>query len=492
MAKNFKRFGAIVASGAAVAAAVSSPVAAVAQERVAEEAALDTPIGDTGVTPREVYETIVYAAENDAELRAQILEVEAQIMGSHIVESDNGEYYINEAALDLGGITSALGSIDVGALTSTLGNVANKVGGAVSNGDFAGAVGAITGAMNDPNIKNAADTATKIGKDLLSNGTAGEVLGAVTGTVGSLLGKDKGSAGATTNQKPAGTTGTNTTGTGSGSTAGSTGSTGGSATPGTGSTGGSATPNTGSTDTKPSTNKPAPTTTAKPADNKPKPSTSAPAPKTTENKPSEDKAADSKPAPNTTENKADSTVDKKSGEKATATSEKKVELANTERARTSVAEGKDIVSLLKDYDYSNVNAEQGDKLRKIGKRIADEVVRVEAALRGSSQDALDASVKALNDSISEYNKTVSAITAEQNGDKKGDSSDKKDSTVVVDNREGTSEEKRVVVKEGESETVVETSSRPMLASTGAPVGAVAAAATSLVAMTGFAASRRNK
>ena len=490
MAKNFKRFGAIVASGAAVAAAVSSPVAAVAQERVAEEAALDTPIGDTGVTPREVYETIVYAAENDPELRAQILEVEAQIMGSHVVESENGEYYINEAALDLGAITGALGNLDVGAITNTLGNVANKVGGAVSNGDFAGAVGAITGAMNDPNIKKATDAATKIGKDLVADGTAGKILGGVTGTVGSLLGKDKDSAGATTAQKPAGNTGTNTTGTGSGST-------GGSATPGTGSTGGSATPNTGSTDTKPSANKPAPTTSAKPADNKPKPSTSKPAPKTTENKPAEDKATDNKPAPKTTENKTDSTDDKNSGEKATATSEKKTEekkaeLANTERARTSVAEGKDIVSLLKDYDYSNVNAEQGDKLRKIGKRIADEVVRVEAALRGTSQDALDASVKALNDSISEYNKTVSAITAEQNGDKNGEPSDKKDSTVVVDNREGTSEEKRVVVKEGESETTVETSSRPMLASTGAPVGAVAAAAAGLVAMTGFAASRRNK
>ena len=235
MAKNFKRFGAIVASGAAVAAAVSSPVAAVAQERVAEEAALDTPIGDTGVTPREVYETIVYAAENDPELRAQILEVEAQIMGSHVVESENGEYYINEA-LDLGGITGALGNLDIGAITDTLGKVANKVGGAVSKGDFAGAAGAITGAMNDPNIKDATDKLGKVGKDLVADGTAGKVLGAVTGTVGSLLGKDKDSAGTTTDQKPAGTTGTNTTGTGSGSTAGSTGSTGGSATPGTGST----------------------------------------------------------------------------------------------------------------------------------------------------------------------------------------------------------------------------------------------------------------
>ena len=104
MSTNVKKFSAAIAATSVFSVAVAAPIANAQQEDIELSDAevdeiINTPIEGLGYTPQEIHDAIVYAAEVDPEARRIIAELEAQILDTQLVESETGEYYINEAVI---------------------------------------------------------------------------------------------------------------------------------------------------------------------------------------------------------------------------------------------------------------------------------------------------------------------------------------------------------------------------------------------------------
>jgi uncharacterized protein YukE len=451
MSKNIKRIGAGVAAVATMTAAVSTPVAIAQDVQTDFDAAYNTELGNTGLTPRDLQESIKALAEADPNFAAKVAAADAKILGSQAVVSDRGEYYVNEAALPdvLGNLTDGInldniGSLgDLGEFGAMVGDIANDLGTAaklggpalakVAAGDYVGAFTEVMKAAQSDEAKQLLGSITSTAGDLLGTDTAGGLLGALTGAIGGIKNIIGGDDEETTAPS------TTTPSTSEGET------------------------------TAPSTNEPTS------EDETTDPSTSegeTTAPSTSE--PTIEETA----APSETEGET-------AAPSETETEDAKLE--NTERARTALARANDIVTQLEGYDFSNVSDEDAGRLRAIDKRIRGDIERVEAALRGTSQSDLDAATAALNDAIDEYNTIVAAIQAGTNAGEETETTE----IAVEDDREDADSDNA----EGDDvaeETTTETTSRQVLATTGAPVGAIAAAALGLIGAAGGAAALRRR
>ena len=438
MSKNIKRIGAGVAAVATMTAAVSTPVAIAQDVQTDFDAAYNTELGNTGLTPRDLQESIKALAEADPNFAAKVAAADAKILGSQAVVSDRGEYYVNEAALPdvLGNLTDGInldniGSLgDLGEFGAMVGDIANDLGTAaklggpalakVAAGDYVGAFTEVMKAAQSDEAKQLLGSITRTAGDLLGTDTAGGLLGALTGAIGGIKNIIGGDDEETTAPS------TTTPSTSEGET------------------------------TAPSTNEPT----------------------------SEDETTD----PSTSE--GETTAPSETEGETAAPSETETEdakLENTERARTALARANDIVTQLEGYDFSNVSDEDAGRLRAIDKRIRGDIERVEAALRGTSQSDLDAATAALNDAIDEYNTIVAAIQAGTNAGEETETTE----IAVEDDREDADSDNA----EGDDvaeETTTETTSRQVLATTGAPVGAIAAAALGLIGAAGGAAALRRR
>ena len=258
----------------------------------------------------------------------------------------------------------------------------------------------------------------------------------------------------------------------------------------------SAKPSTSKPAPKTTEKKPAPTTSAKPADNKPKPSTSKPAPKTTEKTPSEEEIRRPKPA---TSSGADTRtrVIRSIGiedlrHPATQFSSQKAALVG---ANSLLEQGQ--FSTNEDFSVAVNNLahaiESGDEA------LMTESLGYISSITGMSADELSGSGLLINgvESNASGSKVVSEkpsddkIVVEDNrtNTKSESSSSESEKTEVVsvndDNNAGGSNESAEVESE-------DSSTRVMLASTGAPVGAIAMSVATLIGAAGGAAAIRRK
>ena len=242
--------------------------------------------------------------------------------------------------------------------------------------------------------------------------------------------------------------------------------------------------------------KPAPTTSAKPADNKPKPSTSKPAPKTTEKTPSEEEIRRPKPATS-------------SGADTRTRVIRSIGIEDLRHPATQFSSQKAALvganSLLEQGQFST-NEDFSVAVNNLAHAIdsGDEALMTESlgyisSITGMSTDELSGSGLLINGV--ESNASGSKVVSEEPSDDKivvednrtntkpESSSSESEKTEVVsvndDNNAGGSNESAEVESEGSS-------TRVMLASTGAPVGAIAMSVATLIGAAGGAAAIRRK
>ena len=310
------------------------------------------------------------------------------------------------------------------------------------------------------------------------------------------------------------------------------------ATPPAGDTSGSTNKPATSAKPKPSTSKPAPKTTEKkpapttsakpkPTDNKPKPSTSKPAPKTTEKKPApttsakpkptdnKPKPSTSKPAPKTTE-KAPSEEEIRRPKPATSSGAdtrtrviRSIAIEDLRHPTTQFSSQKAALvganSLLEQGQFST-NEDFSVAVNNLAHAIdsGDEALMTESLGYISSITGMSA------DDLSGSGLLINGVESNASGSKVASEAPSDDKIVVEDNRTNTKSksssegEKTEVVSVGDDDSntggsneaaeasTEESGTRVMLASTGAPVGAIAMSVTTLIGAAGGAAAIRRK
>ena len=279
------------------------------------------------------------------------------------------------------------------------------------------------------------------------------------------------------------------------------------ATPPAGDTSGSTNKPATSAKPKPSTSKPAPKTTEKkpapttsakpkPTDNKPKPSTSKPAPKTTEKAPSEEEIRRPKPATS-------------SGADTRTRVIRSIAIEDLRHPTTQFSSQKAALvganSLLEQGQFST-NEDFSVAVNNLAHAIdsGDEALMTESLGYISSITGMSA------DDLSGSGLLINGVESNASGSKVASEAPSDDKIVVEDNRTNTKSksssegEKTEVVSVGDDDSntggsneaaeasTEESGTRVMLASTGAPVGAIAMSVTTLIGAAGGAAAIRRK
>lgn len=498
MSTNVKKFSAAIAATSVFSVAVAAPIANAQQEDIELSDAevdeiINTPIEGLGYTPQEIHDAIVYAAEVDPEARRIIAELEAQILDTQLVESETGEYYINEAVItEIAAIGSIVGPAIAAAAPAVTGAFASGgVGAAVSAIGAAapGVISSVSPAVTPIAADLGKKVATRVGGKLLSSGKVGDVLGSITGGIGGAMGKDKKST-----PSPSATTSA--------------------AAPKK-----STTPATTSKKSTPTTKSSAP---AKPTASPSKPASSA--------KQTSAKSTAKETQTRSAQPKTDQENDQKPGVSPKAAGEKDIpskpskaaennganpaekgkktgfdNLPDTAAAKSAVSRAHKAVSRASEVVPSLPTAAKLS-MASVSDRLLGDIERVQAAMESGSQSAIDAAVEALSDSTDEFERVLASLETAEGG--------KEETTSRADNLKGASPSEDASSTAGgengedltsspdshEGEKVAaddlrgekETQTRSMLASTGAPVGAVASVVAGLVAVTGAASYSRRK
>lgn len=500
MSTNVKKFSAAIAATSVFSVAVAAPIANAQQEDIELSDAevdeiINTPIEGLGYTPQEIHDAIVYAAEVDPEARRIIAELEAQILDTQLVESETGEYYINEAVItEIAAIGSIVGPAIAAAAPAVTGALASGgVGAAVSAIGAAapGVISSVAPAVTPIAADLGKKVATKVGGKLLSSGKVGDVLGSITGGIGGAMGKDKKS---TSTPSPSATT--------------SAAAPKKSSTPAT--TSKKSTPTTkSSAPAKPTTSPSKPASSAKQTSAK----STAKETQTRSAQPKTDQENDQKPgvSPKAAGEKDTPSKPSKAAENNGANPAEKGEktgfdnLPDTAAAKSAVSRAHKAVSRASEVVPSLPTAAKLS-MASVSDRLLGDIERVQAAMESGSQSAIDAAVEALSDSTDEFERVLASLETAEGG--------KEETTRRADNLKGASPSEDAAstaggengedltsspdTHEGEKGAAddlrgeKETQTRSMLASTGAPVGAVASVVAGLVAVTGVASYSRRK
>ena len=497
MSMNVKKFSAALAATSIFSVAVAAPIADAQQEDIELSDAevdeiINTPIEGLGYTPQEIHDAIVYAAEVDPEARRIIAELEAQILDTQLVESETGEYYINEALItEIAAIGSIVGPAIAAAAPAVTGALASGgVGAAVSAIGAAapGVISSVAPAVTPIAADLGKKVATRVGGKLLSSGKVGDVLGSITGGIGGAMGKDKKST-----PSPSATT----------SAAAPKKST----TPATTS---KKAPSTAkpSASAKPTTSPSKPTSSAKQTSDK---STAAKETQTRSAQPKADRVNDQNPVKSTEEKGTPSKPSKAAGNNGANPAEKGEKtgfdnLPDTAAAKSAVSRAHKAVSRASEV-VPSLPMTAKLSMASVSDRLLGDIERVQAAMESGSQSAIDAAVDALSDSTDEFERVLASLetvegskgeATDRTDDPKGDKGSVPPSETAVSSTEDEREEplassdSREEATEKEFHDAKKAQDRSMLASTGAPIGTVASVVAGLVAVTGAASYSRRK